>query len=59
MYDVSGSMPSENRYTEQEKYFPLSARKGVFRKFRIAFQKPTRKQTETETDYEKNHYATT
>lgn len=59
MYNVLGSLPSENRYTEQKKYLPCPAHKGVFRKFKIAPQNPTRKQTETEPDYEKNHYATT
>ena len=51
MYNVLGSLPSENRYTEQKKYFPCPAHKGVFRKFKIAYP--------TEPDYEKNHYATT
>lgn len=41
MYDVSGSMTSKkNRHTEQKKYFPCSAHKGVFRKFKIAYPKP-------------------
>lgn len=40
MYNVLGSLPSENRHTEQKKYFPCSARKGIFRKFKIASPKP-------------------
>ena len=40
MYNVLGSLPSENRYTEQKKYLPCSAHKGVFRKFKIAPPKP-------------------
>lgn len=40
MYNVLGSLPSENRYTEQKKYFPCPAHKGVFRKFKIAPPKP-------------------
>lgn len=40
MYNVLGSLPSENRYTEQKKHFPCPARKGAFRKFKIASPKP-------------------
>lgn len=43
MYNVLGSLPSENRYTEQKKYFPCPAHKGVFRKFKIAYPKPDTK----------------
>lgn len=39
--------------------FLSPARKGVFRKFKQAPQKPPRKQMKTEPDYEKCHYATT